>query len=38
VVDALRPYGRPRRPMPCTPHRVWQLVNGRRSRRRHARK
>jgi aerobic carbon-monoxide dehydrogenase large subunit len=29
VVDALRPYGVTDVPMPCTPHRVWQLVNGR---------
>jgi carbon-monoxide dehydrogenase large subunit len=28
VVDALRPYGVHDVPMPCTPHRVWQLVNG----------
>ena len=27
-VDALRPYGVTDVPMPCTPHRVWQLVNG----------
>jgi carbon-monoxide dehydrogenase large subunit len=29
VVDALRPYGVDDVPMPCTPHRVWQTLQGR---------
>jgi carbon-monoxide dehydrogenase large subunit len=29
VVDALRPWGVRDVPMPCTPHRVWQALQGR---------